>query len=902
LRKSEEIFRSIFENSSAAMAIIEPDTTITLVNEEYCKLIGATKQEVIGTSWTRQIPPEDLERLKEYNRRRLINPKDAPEKYEFTFYHNSGEIRHALMSVALLSNRKTIASFIDITHRMNAENKVKQLSDRFSLAARAGGVGVWDYDIINNVLLWDDRMYELYGIQNKDFIGVYEAWKNGVHPDDKERGDREIQMAIQGEKEFDTEFRVSWPDGSVHNIRALAVVQRDDSGKALRMIGTNWDITKHKLAEETLHESNRILRDSQSVAHIGAYVTNLTATDFESNAWKASPEIYKIFGIDESYPHTLAGWAGFIHPDSREELLAYHYQVVLERKRFDKEYKIIRINDGAERWVQGTGELEYDDQLKPVRILGTIQDITERKQAALALKESETRFQSIINVSPVPMALNDEQQCITFLNPAFIQTFGYSIEDIPTLAHWWLNAYPDLEYRQWVADTWQASIEHVTRTGEAFTPLEVTVRCKNGTSKTVLASASLVSNSFDDDHLVILYDITERKQIESELRKLSSGLEEALVKAEAGNRLKTAFMNNISHEIRTPLNGILGFSGLIVQTDITDIEKEQFYDHIVTSSHRLLNTVNSFMDISMIASGTMEVKRKPIDLHQILYQLRNQFQTMCAVKNIGLHLEIPGNAKNITLHSDEELLQKILSHILDNAVKFTYQGGITFGYTLHPGSCEFYVKDTGIGIGYESRSLVFESFIQEELSSTRGHEGSGLGLSIAQGLVQLLGGKMHVESEKGHGSTFFFTIPHEGMKEALVLPVSEKTAVPVLNKPVILIAADDESNRFYLKKILTKVSVMVLSATDGKEAMEQCHAHPEISLVLMDLKMPVMDGFEATREIKSFRKDLPIIALTAFAMNGDKKRALEAGCDDYLSKPVSREVFLDKLKKYGVKV
>jgi CheY-like chemotaxis protein len=161
---------------------------------------------------------------------------------------------------------------------------------------------------------------------------------------------------------------------------------------------------------------------------------------------------------------------------------------------------------------------------------------------------------------------------------------------------------------------------------------------------------------------------------------------------------------------------------------------------------------------------------------------------------------------------------------------------------------------------------------------------------------------MRVASEKGIGSTFFFTIPHEGMKETFVKPESEKTAVPVLDKPVILIAEDDESNRFYLEKILTKINVKILSATDGIEAIEQCRDHPEITLILMDLQLPVMDGFEATREIKTFRKDLSIIALTAFAMSGDKKRALQVGCNDYLSKPVTREVLLDTLKKYGVRV
>ncbi|MEI6883460.1 MAG: PAS domain S-box protein [Bacteroidota bacterium] len=256
LRESEENFRSMFEKSSSAMAIIEPDTTISMVNEEYCKLSGYTKQEIIGMSWTQQIPPEDLERLKEYNRRRLINPKDAPEKYEFTFHHKDGRIRHALMSVAMVGNRKIVASFVDITARKLAEDNLKEVSARLQLATRAGGVGVWDYDVVNNVLVWDDQMFKLYGISKHDFKGAYEAWLDGVHPEDKERGDSEIQMAISGVKEFNTEFRVVWQDGTIHFIRALAVVQKNDIGKPIKMIGTNWDITAQKNAEQSLREMN----------------------------------------------------------------------------------------------------------------------------------------------------------------------------------------------------------------------------------------------------------------------------------------------------------------------------------------------------------------------------------------------------------------------------------------------------------------------------------------------------------------------------------------------------------------------------------------------------------------------------------------------------------------------
>ncbi|TSA25291.1 MAG: response regulator, partial [Bacteroidetes bacterium] len=388
-------------------------------------------------------------------------------------------------------------------------------------------------------------------------------------------------------------------------------------------------------------------------------------------------------------------------------------------------------------------------------------------------------------------------------------------------------------------------------------------------------------------------EITERKLAEVELLR-------TLERADAGNRLKTAFMNNITHGIRTPLNGILDFSSLITQPDITDEEKVEFCAHIKKSSNRLLGTISNYMDISLIASGTMEVNRKSMDLHPMLHHLRDQFQPLCAGKSLELHLKIPGKTEPITLLSDEELLLKVLSHLLDNAFKFTAKGEITFGYVNKPWVLEFFVKDTGSGIRKEAQTRIFESFAQEELLNTRGHEGSGLGLSIAQKLIQLLGGKMRVESEKGIGSTFFFTLPWEETETGIITKTEGKQKALSVENQVILIAEDEESNLLFLQTILRKTAITVLLAGNGKEAVDVCREHPEVSLVLMDLRMPVMDGLEATREIKTFRKNLPIIAITAYAMSGDEKKALDAGCDDYLSKPVSREELMEKIKQFGV--
>ena len=294
------------------------------------------------------------------------------------------------------------------------------------------------------------------------------------------------------------------------------------------------------------------------------------------------------------------------------------------------------------------------------------------------------------------------------------------------------------------------------------------------------------------------------------------------------------------------------------------------------------------------------MNKKSFDLHEILNNLQEQFQPICDVKFLELKIDIPNQTESFILHSDSELFSKVISHLLDNAIKFTDKGEIVFGYTIESGLLKLFVKDTGIGINKETNDRIFESFITEEYSATRIFEGSRLGLSIAHGMVGLLGGEIGFKSEKDIGSTFFFSIPIEAKEKGADKPAKKEIKALIFERPVILIAEDDKACLTFLEIVLRKANIGMISACNGKQAVELCHNHPEISLVLMDIVMPVMDGIAAIREIKSFRENLPIIAITAYAIYGDEKRAIEAGCIDYLSKPVDKDVLLKKLKHFGV--
>jgi len=384
-----------------------------------------------------------------------------------------------------------------------------------------------------------------------------------------------------------------------------------------------------------------------------------------------------------------------------------------------------------------------------------------------------------------------------------------------------------------------------------------------------------------------------------DLEMSNAELIEARDKAEASNRLKTAFMNNISHEIRTPLNGILGFAPMVIDPSFSDSDKQEFLGILNSSSRRLMQTVADYMDISLITSGNMEVFLKEFSPGEVVDEIQNQFQHQCDNKSINFIIEKPETFNSLYINSDRIILRKILSHLVDNALKFTQEGIITVGTSINSKVLKFYVKDTGIGISKDALHMIFEHFSQEDVTSTRNHEGSGLGLAITKGLVNLLGGTISVNSVKGIGSKFTVTVPV--VTEDINPANSETPAIKAAfsRRPMILVAEDEPYN-FLLFELTLSNYFEIIRAEDGEEAVELCRSISDLELVLMDVKMPKMNGLMATQEIKKFRKELPIIALTAYAEIGMREKCLEAGCDDYLPKPVSKIELLNKIKEFGL--
>jgi hypothetical protein len=364
----------------------------------------------------------------------------------------------------------------------------------------------------------------------------------------------------------------------------------------------------------------------------------------------------------------------------------------------------------------------------------------------------------------------------------------------------------------------------------------------------------------------------------------------------------------MSHEIRTPMNGILGFAGLLKEPDLTGEEQQEFISMIKKSGARMLNIINDIVDISKIESGQMEISISESNVNEQIEYVYSFFKHEVEKKNLQFSFKNRLPFKEAVNKTDHEKIYAILTNLVKNAIKFTSEGSIEFGYDLvetdnYPSlrQYQFFVKDTGIGIPQDRQEVIFERFAQADISDKQAYQGAGLGLSIAKAYVEMLGGKIWVESEPGKGSIFYFTIPCDAEPEkevAVKTVVSEKKETNPIKNLKILIADDDEASQMYISLVINKFSSEVLKAVNGVEAIQICRNNPDIDLILMDIKMPEMDGYEATRQIRQFNSAVSIIAQTAFALTGEREKAIAAGCNDYIAKPIKKDQLMELINQY----
>jgi PAS domain S-box-containing protein len=723
-----------------------------------------------------------------------------------------------------------------------------------------------------NILFQNDILRNLYG---PDAINK-KCWE--LYRDDKKQcKECPLHKGIRI-GETDTYETDGVLDGKIFDISHTGMIFH---GKKA-MLEIFQDITIRKQTDKALKESEFFFKESQRVASVGSY-----KTDFKSGLWNSSEILDTIFGIDENYPRTVEGWMNLIHPDDRE-MMGKHLRINImqDGKRINKEYRITRQNDNELRWVCGISEATFNENGKIISLTGTIQDITDRKRIEEKLIESEAFYRTLIDISPDGIITCDKTGIITYASLRLYEI----LEETPgaivgnSILNWIDTDYHEI-IDQRIRDILSGSIRPHTREYKLL-------RHDRSFFWGELTSSPLKDKKNNPYGLLLVCkDITKRKKIEEDLIR-------ARDKAEESDKLKTAFLHNISHEIRTPMNAIAGFSALLTEPGL-DIKKQNSYVEVITnSSNHLLAIVTDLIEISNIEAGMVKFTSQKINVNSILNKLHSRFNPVATEKGITFKLDQMLPDDEAYIHSDSNKLTQILTNILSNAFKFTIKGQINFGYQKRKDFLEFYISDTGIGISTDQHERIFDRFYQIESDITRRYEGTGLGLAISKSYIEFMGGKIWLTSEPGKGSVFYFTMPYVESDQALLNYSDRQQNLYKDVRKSILIAEDEENNYLLMSELLSALDVNIIHATNGKEAVDICHSGKKINLVFMDIKMPVMDGHEATREIKKSFPDLPVIALTALSFESDMEKALNSGCNGYLSKPVKRNTLLETVSKY----
>lgn len=522
----------------------------------------------------------------------------------------------------------------------------------------------------------------------------------------------------------------------------------------------------------------------------------------------------------------------------------------------------------------------------------TLVDITKRKLTELNLikekekKElSESKYKEIISrVDDAIFGYDPDTFEIVEANNATSKIYGYD--------HSELIGMSCLKFSRELDKT-KVTSEEIKHSGVAFVKVRRHKK-KDGTPIFVQIQGYKIFMNEKPFVYVVSHDITSNFKYEKELII-------AKEKAEESDRLKSAFLANMSHEIRTPMNGILGFSELLKQVDLKSENQQEYIKIIEKSGNRMLNIINEIIDISKIESGLMKIYTSDVDVNHCLEDNYVFFKPEAEKKNIELKFPKLLSFIDAITKTDPDKLNGILVNLIKNALKYTNSGSIEFGCNLNNSKTElqFYVKDTGIGIPKDRQAAIFKRFIQADVEDKMARQGAGLGLTISSAYVKMLKGKLWLESEVNVGSTFYFTLPYrnEAIPEAVVFEEKIKKQKPTKNLKILIVEDDKYSNQL-LTYMLSDFGKEIMNVSSGSEAIEICKNNPDIDLILMDIQMPEMNGYEATKQIREFNKKVIIIAQTAFALSGDREKSIEIGCNDYITKPIKKDELMSLVNKY----
>ncbi|MBW4425589.1 MAG: PAS domain-containing protein [Nostoc desertorum CM1-VF14] len=861
------------------------------INYEIAQGWGYTPAEIQAMGkelFTQLLHSEDLARLPSYFEKFNSAAQGEVLTFEYRIRHSNGEWRWFCSYDTVYSRtaeglpQYLLGIAFDITERRHIEISLRQSNERFELAAAAVNCLIYDWEIHRGSVERTQGLTEVFGYTQQETEPTFEWWQQLIHPDDQQRVNDQFIASMNSGNRYNIEYRVRHKDGRYLWVVDQGFAVRDANGQVVRVVGASTDITEQQVAlrerqrvEANLRESEERIRLATTAAELGMWFWNITTNEL---IW--TEKCKQLFGLAPEVEMDYELFLNCIHPDDCQrinEAIARSFQ---EKVECDIEYRSV-WPDGTIHWIATKGRVFYDTE-KPARMMGTTQDITQRKQAENDLRQRETQLRRLVdsNIIGIIFATPD---CITEANEAFLEMVGYSREELlagkicrPHITPPEYHTFDDL------------GLEQLLTVG-VCTPYEKEYICKDGSRIPILIGGALVERD-PTSWICFILDLTPRKQLEQALRQQAEELKQA-------NQNKDEFLAILSHELRSPLNPILGWSSLLKSRKFDEATTNRALETIERNAQLQIQLIDELLDVSRIIRGKLNLTFATVNLVAVIDAALETVRLIAQTKSIQISIQLDPNVGRVL--GDYYRLQQVVGNLLSNAVKFTPRNGsvevrLSLTRELNSNSALIQVKDTGQGISPEFLPHIFEYFRQADSSTTRKFGGLGLGLAIVRHLVELHGGTVTAASPGiGQGAIFTVKLPvmkeSEGVGEAGGAEEAEEAGEEFDSSLLfglrVLIVDDDADTREFLHFLLQQNGALITLAASATEALAVI-VKTVPDLLISDLGMPEMDGYSLIRVLRAMGGEIPAIALTAYARDSDRDRVLAAGFQKHVAKPV----------------